>query len=94
MGSKCSALRRGNVKEKECYKPDQKKDEVSTTVKSGEKSPLLQTRPSLQEEGIAGKETTEEELLRRQEKETEKEGCIGKSSALPHEYTVVELNRR
>ncbi|XP_049417647.1 NLR family CARD domain-containing protein 3-like isoform X1 [Epinephelus fuscoguttatus] len=88
MGSQCSALcKKGN----EC---DQKKDEVSTTVKSREVSPLLQRRSSQQEEGGALKETTEEGTLRRQEEETssEKCSCNDKSSTLAHEYTVIEVN--
>ncbi|XP_074511354.1 NACHT, LRR and PYD domains-containing protein 3-like isoform X1 [Sebastes fasciatus] len=90
MGSQCS-LRRGKIEEDKCDTPHKirKKDEVSTTV-SREKSPLLQRRPSLQEEGGAGKE---EETLERQEEETssEKLGCET-SSAPAHEYTVVEVN--
>lgn len=94
MGSRCSALRRRKIKEKECHKPDQKKYEVSTAVKNGEKSPPLQRRPYLQKEGGAIKETTGEATLRRQEEDTapEKLGCSEKRSALPHECIVVEVN--
>lgn len=89
MGSQCSALRGGQIKEGECYKPDQKNNEVSTTVKTGDKSPILQRRSSLQEQGRAMKETTEEQTLRRQEDTSfEKMGYSEKSSALVHEYTV------
>ncbi|XP_045893172.1 NLR family CARD domain-containing protein 3-like [Micropterus dolomieu] len=61
MGSQCSALWRGKIKEKE---PDQKIDEVSTTGKSPEKSPLLQRKLSLQEEGGNVEETPVDEILR------------------------------
>ncbi|XP_029293939.1 NLR family CARD domain-containing protein 3-like [Cottoperca gobio] len=89
MGNLYSLLWSGKIEGNECYKPEQKKDEVSTTVKSREKSP---PGLSLQEERGALKETTEEETLRRQEVETssEKPTCSEKSSA--HEYTVVEVN--
>lgn len=62
MGSQCSALWRGKIEEKE---PDQKIDEVSTTGKSREKSPLLQRKLSLQEEGGNVEETPVDEILRR-----------------------------
>ncbi|XP_039977155.1 NLR family CARD domain-containing protein 3-like isoform X1 [Xiphias gladius] len=83
MGNQCSALRKGNIKEKDRSKLDQKNSEVSTIVKSGEKSPLLQRRSSLQEE-----------TLRRQEEETsfEENGCSGKCSTMAHEYAVVQDN--
>ncbi|XP_026217000.1 protein NLRC3-like isoform X2 [Anabas testudineus] len=45
MGSQCSVRRRGKIEEN-----DQKDSEVSTTVKSEEKSSLLQRRPSMQEQ--------------------------------------------
>uniref|UniRef100_A0A8C4ITH1 Protein NLRC3 n=1 Tax=Dicentrarchus labrax TaxID=13489 RepID=A0A8C4ITH1_DICLA len=95
MGSQCSKLRRGKSRGKECYKPDQKKDEVSTIVESGERSPFLQKRPCLQEEEEVVRETTNEETLGRKEKEetcSKKLGCLEKSSTLPQEYTVVEVN--
>ncbi|XP_023252915.1 protein NLRC3-like [Seriola lalandi dorsalis] len=84
MGSQCSALKRGKISEKECYKPEQKNNEVSTTVKSGENDPPLQ-RSSLQEELGAIKETTEEETLRRQDEGTsfEKMGCG---------YPIIQVN--
>ncbi|XP_071330240.1 NLR family CARD domain-containing protein 3-like isoform X2 [Trachinotus anak] len=84
MGSHCSALRRGKIKEKEYVKPEQENDEVSTTVKSGEKS-SLQQKSSLQEESGALQETTGEETFKRQEEETlfEKIGCGN---------TVVQVN--
>ena len=92
MGSQCSAVKRGKSKESDYYKPGLKKDEVSSTEESGEKSPPLQ--PSLQEEGGARKEKAEEETLRRQEQDppAAKLGCSEKSSALPHDNTVVEVN--
>ncbi|XP_051244101.1 NACHT, LRR and PYD domains-containing protein 3 isoform X2 [Dicentrarchus labrax] len=95
MGSQCSKLRRGKSKRKECYEPDQKKDEVSTIVESGERSPFLQKRPSMQEEEGVVRETTNEETLGRKKKEetcSEKLGCLEKSSTLPQEYPAVEVN--
>lgn len=45
-------------------------------------------------QGAAVQETTGEQTLRRQEEDTasEKLGCSEKSSALPHECTVVEVH--
>ncbi|XP_067472245.1 NLR family CARD domain-containing protein 3-like isoform X1 [Thunnus thynnus] len=92
MGSKCSALWRGKIKEEECYKPDQEKEEVPTTVKCEEKSPPLQKKPSVQEEGGAVKQRTEDETSGRQEEETasEKIGCREKNVTLAHDCTVCE----
>ncbi|XP_022612695.1 NLR family CARD domain-containing protein 3-like isoform X2 [Seriola dumerili] len=80
MGNQCSALRRGKISKKECYKPEQKNNDVSTTVKSGENDPPLQ-RSSLQEELGAIKEET----LRRPDEGTsfEKMGCG---------YPIVQVN--
>ncbi|XP_076608363.1 NACHT, LRR and PYD domains-containing protein 3-like [Chaetodon auriga] len=64
MGSQCSTLRRDKLKDEEYYKPVQKTDEVSSTVGSGERSPPLQGRPTLQEEGGTVKEKTEEGTFR------------------------------
>lgn len=73
----------------EYYRFDKKK------VKSGEKSPLLQRRSSLQEKGGAAEEIIEEEPLRRQAGETssEKVDCSEKSSTLPQD-TVVEVTQK
>ncbi|XP_040919008.1 NACHT, LRR and PYD domains-containing protein 12-like isoform X2 [Toxotes jaculatrix] len=86
MGSQCSALKRAKIKEKEDYKPDQTDHEVFPTVKNGQKSPLLQRKSSLHEEGGAIKEGTQEETS------FEKLASREKSSSLAHEYTVVQVN--
>ncbi|KAK5856534.1 hypothetical protein PBY51_008122 [Eleginops maclovinus] len=59
MGSYCSAL----------CKAKKKEDEATTKGESREKSPLMQRKPSLKEEG-AMKETTEEDTLRSQVEES------------------------
>lgn len=86
MGSQCSTLRRGKIKEEECYKIDQKKDEVFMKVESGENSPSVQKSQCLQEEVRALKEITVEETVTRQDDETQR--FTEKSSTLPH---VVEV---
>ncbi|XP_033999310.1 protein NLRC3-like isoform X4 [Trematomus bernacchii] len=84
MGSQCSALRKGKIKE----------DEATTKGESREKSPLMQRKPSLKEEEGAMKETTEEETLRSQveESSSKETACIEYSSSLAHGYTDVDVH--
>lgn len=77
MGSWCSVRWRGKIEENH-----QQEDEVSTIVKSEEKSSVLQRRPLLQEHHGAIQMTIEDKASGRQEEKNSEN-----SSFMAHERT-------